>query len=73
MAALRKMEGDIPKLYICCGKNDFLYESNLMYLDYPQIAGHRCSIRGRREGYAHTWDYWDLKIQHILEWMGLNN
>jgi S-formylglutathione hydrolase FrmB len=72
MAALRKEEGNLPNLYICCGKNDFLYESNLMYLEYLKSLGIDV-VYEEEEGYAHTWDYWDLKIQRILEWMGLNS
>ena len=72
MVAVRNKEGNLPKLYICCGKDDFLYKSNIDYLEYLKSLGIDATYE-EEEGYAHSWEYWDLKIKRILEWMGLMN
>ncbi len=56
-----------PRLYMCCGTEDWLYKDNqelrkhLESLDfdytYEESAG------------AHCWEYWDAQIQRVLEWM----
>jgi putative tributyrin esterase len=56
-----------PRLYQCCGTEDFLYEDNVRFRDairkltfdytYQQGAG------------EHDWYYWDTMIQRVLAWM----
>ncbi len=57
-----------PDLYMCCGDADFLYQSNLAFRDFAlrQKLPLTCQID---PGYAHTWDYWDVRIQSVLAWM----
>jgi putative tributyrin esterase len=64
-----KAEGKvIPKLYQCCGEDDFLYQGNLAFLDFARK--NELSLTWQSDpGYEHTWDYWDLRIQTVLEWM----
>lgn len=68
----RKREGKIlPKLFQCCGTEDFLYPMNKkaklrleslgMEVTYQEGAG------------IHNWDYWDWKIQEVLDWLPLAN
>lgn len=70
MARACKETNNTPKLYMCCGKEDYLlpmsdtYSSYLKEINYPVVYE-------KDAGYAHTWEYWDLKIQRVLEWMGL--
>jgi S-formylglutathione hydrolase FrmB len=56
-----------PRLYQCCGTEDFLYEDNLRFRD----AARRLSLDlTYEEGPGqHDWAYWDLMIQRVLAWM----
>lgn len=67
---LRNKEGNVPKLYMCCGTADYLYQSNQNYLEHLKNIDVPVTYE-EEEGYAHTWDYWDIKIQRAIEWMGL--
>lgn len=69
---LRKVEtseGPKPKLYQCCGTEDFLYEDNQTFrkaceqtsLDYQYHEGPG----------GHDWAYWDTHIQNVLNWLPL--
>jgi putative tributyrin esterase len=56
-----------PRLYQCCGTEDFIYAQNVHFrnavrklpldLTYEEGPG------------EHTWAYWDKMIQRVLEWM----
>ena len=56
-----------PRLYQCCGTEDFLYADNICFRDevyklpldltYEEVPG------------EHTWAHWDQMIQHVLAWM----
>lgn len=58
-----------PRLYQCCGTEDFLYEGNQKYkavleeLDFDYTY--------EEEPGSHEWGYWDMKIQSVLEWLHL--
>ncbi len=64
---LAKTAGPKPKLFQCCGKEDFLYQDNLKFkahlnslhfdLTYEEGPGN------------HEWGYWDTNIQRILQWL----
>lgn len=58
-----------PKLYQCCGTNDFLYEDNLRFRDYCLSKG--LQITYEEEPAEHEWGYWDRKIQTVLDWLPL--
>ena len=59
----------IPRLYQCCGTEDYLYQLNLSVRDrfqaldldytYDESAG------------MHDWDYWDAQICKVLDWLPL--
>ena len=70
MADSKKDDPMLPRLYICCGTDDFLYEVNKSYLAHLNELGVPVTYE-EEEGYGHVWEYWDLKIQRVLEWMGL--
>ena len=57
----------LPKIYHCCGTEDFLLDNARTTRDVFQ------SLKGNPFGYtyeegqgAHTWAYWDEHIQHFL-------
>jgi len=64
-----EIDGPKPKLYQCCGTEDFLYHDNLKFRD----ACNKTSLDlTYEEGPgAHDWDYWDQKIQDVLDWLPL--
>lgn len=64
-----KAEGKpFPRLYQCCGKQDFLYRQNIAFRDFARKEELPLTWQEDQE-YAHTWDYWDFRIQTVLEWM----
>lgn len=62
--------GKLPKLYFACGKNDFLYDSFLEFKEYAKEIDLEATFE-EIEGYTHEWRFWDLTIQHALEFFGL--
>ena len=58
-----------PRLFQCCGTEDFLYEDNLRFrsaaeqtsLDFTYMEGPG----------EHEWGYWDARIQDVLKWLPL--
>jgi putative tributyrin esterase len=59
----------LPKLYQCCGTEDFLYEANLKFLGFARELGF--DLTYEEEPGTHEWGYWDRKIQRVLEWLPL--
>ncbi|MFD1678117.1 alpha/beta hydrolase [Alicyclobacillus fodiniaquatilis] len=62
-------DGPKPKLFQCCGTEDFLYEDN-------QTFKQRCEETSldftyQEEPGQHEWGYWDAKIQDVLAWLPL--
>ncbi|NRA36842.1 MAG: esterase family protein [Planctomycetes bacterium] len=58
---------DKPRLFQCCGTEDFLYEGNCTFRDLMQDLDYDYTYE---EGPgSHEWGYWDTNIQRILEWM----
>jgi S-formylglutathione hydrolase FrmB len=56
-----------PRLYQCCGTEDFLYADNVRFRD----AVHKLPLDlTYEEGPGeHDWAYWDRMIQNVLAWM----
>lgn len=58
-----------PKLYQCCGTEDFLYDGNVRFREAAQQTSFDYTYD---EGPgSHEWSYWDAKIQDVLEWLPL--
>jgi putative tributyrin esterase len=56
-----------PRLYQCCGTEDFLYADNIRFRDVVQKLPFDYTYE---EGPGeHTWAYWDRMIQNVLAWM----
>jgi putative tributyrin esterase len=69
VAKTLKTEGKpIPRLYQCWGDKDFLSQDNLVFRNFAQKEDLPLTWQ-EDPGYEHTWDYWDLRIQTVLEWM----
>lgn len=56
-----------PRLYQCCGTEDFLYADNLRFRDaLNKLPLDLTYEEGPGE---HVWGYWDQMIQKVLAWM----
>lgn len=58
----------LPKLCMCCGTEDFLYEMNVHF--YKQFKD-RADLTYWEEPGTHEWGFWDRNIQRILDWLPL--
>ncbi|SDX52195.1 alpha/beta hydrolase family protein [Paenibacillus sp. CF384] len=59
----------IPKLFQCCGTEDFLYSHNLRFREHAEMLGLPLTYE---EGPGeHEWGYWDSHIQRVLAWLPL--
>jgi len=56
-----------PRLYQCCGTEDFLYAGNVRFRDaVRKLPLDLTYAEGPGE---HVWAYWDKMIQNVLTWM----
>ncbi|RKP54952.1 esterase family protein [Cohnella endophytica] len=61
----------IPLLYQCCGTEDFLYADNVRFRDHCLNLG--LPLTYEEESGDHNWEYWDSKIQNVLNWLPLRS
>lgn len=56
-----------PKLYQCCGIEDFLYKDNITFKNFVK----KTSLEHTFEESSgnHEWGYWDNQIQKVLRWL----
>lgn len=59
----------IPKIYQCCGTEDFLYEDNIEFRDYAKGLG--VDLTYEEGPGVHDFDFWDPYIRKILDWLPL--
>ncbi|ERI94419.1 putative esterase [Clostridiales bacterium oral taxon 876 str. F0540] len=60
-------KSDKPKLYQCCGTEDFLYEDNQVFRNFIKDTDFDYTYD---EGPGvHDWAYWDTQIQKVLNWL----
>lgn len=59
---------ELPKFYMCCGTEDFLYQINVKF--HNQFKD-RIDLTYLEEPGTHEWGFWDRNIQRILEWLPL--
>ena len=60
--------GQIPELYQACGTEDFLFTLNQSVHKRLEEMGVK-SVYKEVPGYMHNWEFWDLEIRSILDWM----
>ena len=58
----------LPALYLACGTEDFLYRDNLAFRDHLCSAGVDLTWEAL-EGYTHEWRFWNIEIEHFLDWI----
>lgn len=56
-----------PRLYQCCGTEDFLYEDNIRFRDF--IDNKNFDYTYEECSGSHSWQFWDDKIQTVLKWL----
>ncbi|KAF0093038.1 MAG: esterase superfamily [Puniceicoccaceae bacterium 5H] len=59
---------DLPRLWACCGTNDFLLDSNRQFMQRAKDLKIPVEYT-ETDGYYHEWGYWDKMIQPALKWM----
>jgi putative tributyrin esterase len=60
-----------PKLFYCCGTEDFLYAENVKFHEELLSLGVEHTYEAGPG--AHDWEYWDRMIQVVLSWLPLPN
>lgn len=60
---------ECPKLFQCCGTEDFLYEENVRFRDHARALG--LPLTYEEGPGSHEWGYWDRMIQRVLDWLPL--
>jgi S-formylglutathione hydrolase FrmB len=58
-----------PRLYQCCGTEDFLYEQNRRFLKLARSL--KLDLTYEEGPGEHEWGYWDTMIQRVLAWLPL--
>jgi S-formylglutathione hydrolase FrmB len=61
--------GPQPRLFQCCGTEDFLYYQNQQFLAHAQSLN--LDLTYEEGPGEHEWGYWDVNIQRVLAWLGL--
>jgi S-formylglutathione hydrolase FrmB len=56
-----------PRLFQCCGTEDFLYADNVRFRD--AIRKLPLDLTYTEGSGEHNWAYWDRMIQDVLAWM----
>ena len=59
-----------PSLYVCCGTEDALIDSNRAFVDAAAAA--KIPVTSSFGPGAHDWAYWDTQIQDVLAWLPLS-
>lgn len=66
-AKLAESGQELPRLYQCCGTEDFLYEGNQIFKNHIEKLPYDYFYE---EGPGtHEWGYWDTHIQKAIAWM----
>ena len=57
----------LPKMWIHCGKEDFLYDQYKKFINFAKENFISLSF-GTYEG-DHTWKYWETQVHSLIEWI----
>ncbi len=58
----------LPRGYICCGRQDHLYQRVEDFVTDARALGADFTWHPV-DGYEHEWRYWDLEIANFLQWI----
>ena len=56
-----------PRLYHCCGTEDFIYPDNVRFRE--AVSKLPLDLTYEEGPGEHNWAYWDMMIQNVLAWM----
>lgn len=70
-AVVARSTGPKPRLYQCCGTEDFLYDQNQRFRDHALALG--LDLTYEEGPGEHEWGYWDRMIQRVLAWLPLRS
>jgi putative tributyrin esterase len=59
----------LPALQVSCGSEDVMFPDNQTFVERCAQAG--VAVRTRFGPGDHEWDYWDIQIQDVLDWLPL--
>ena len=65
---IARSSGPRPRLYQCCGTEDFLIEQNRALRDH--VSGLGLDYVYEEGPGIHDWHYWDRTISRALDWLG---
>lgn len=57
----------LPELYVCIGRQDFLYQANIDFKAHMDRIGLK-HLYHEQPG-IHNWDFWDDELRRILAWL----
>jgi len=60
--------GKLPKGYIACGENDFLYDSNVEFTKELKALGAEFDWVSV-PNFTHEWRFWNMQIEAFLDWI----
>ncbi len=58
---------DMPKLYFCCGTDDFLYDGFKIFRKFCEDQGYDDIVFEEEPGHGHEWRFWDMYIERIID------
>ncbi|MCE5188543.1 MAG: esterase family protein [Eubacteriales bacterium] len=67
LAQMRLTEGNAPRLFLACGKEDFLYDCNSDFHAYLEKIGY-LHAWWERPG-VHNFDFWNESLPASLDWL----
>lgn len=65
----RSAPGDLPALYVSCGRQDELLDHSERFLAAARAVG--ADPHSDFPDGVHSWDLWDAQIQHVIDWLPL--
>lgn len=57
---------DLPKLYFCIGKKDFLYPAWIQFRSMIEEKGFDVVLE-EEDGYGHEWRFWNMYIERFIK------
>ena len=67
MKKVKEDKKEMPRLYMACGFDDFLYEQNQKFLNF--VKSQSIEVTYEEGPGAHEWDFWDTYIEKGLDWL----
>ena len=58
----------VPPVYITCGEDDFLYQTNVEFIELLRENGAEVTWVSV-PGYTHEWRFWNLAVEEFLKWI----